>query len=47
MNNKVRSTIQAIAIVVVLLCVVMQLHWVIIPAILQVTGFGPLSSRLA
>ncbi|MGC3945223.1 MAG: hypothetical protein QM762_12045 [Chryseolinea sp.] len=33
MNNKVRSTIRVIAIVLVLLCVVMQLHWVIIPAV--------------
>ncbi|MEJ1241477.1 hypothetical protein WBG78_25240 [Chryseolinea sp. T2] len=33
MNNKVRSIIRAVAIVLVLLCVVMQLHWVIIPAV--------------
>jgi len=33
MNNKTRSVIRAIAFVLVLLCVVQQLRWVIIPAI--------------
>ena len=33
MSNRTRSIIKAIAVVVVLLCVAMQLHWVIIPAI--------------
>jgi hypothetical protein len=33
MNNKTRSVIRAVAIILVLLCVVMQMRWVIIPAI--------------
>jgi len=33
MSNKTRSILKAIAVVVVLLCVAMQLQWVIIPAI--------------
>lgn len=33
MNNKTRSIIRIVAVVMVLLCVVMQLQWVIIPAI--------------
>ena len=33
MNNKTRSVIRAIAIILVVLCVVMQIRWVIIPAI--------------
>lgn len=33
MNNKTRSIIRIVAVILVLLCVVMQLQWVIIPAI--------------
>jgi hypothetical protein len=33
MNNKVRSIIRGTAVILVLLCVVMQLQWVIIPTI--------------
>lgn len=33
MNNKARSIIRAVAVILVLLSVVMQLRWVIIPAI--------------
>jgi hypothetical protein len=33
MNNKVRSIIRATAVILVLLCIVMQLQWVIVPAI--------------
>ena len=33
MNNKVHSIIRATAVILVLLCIVMQLQWVIIPAI--------------
>lgn len=33
MSNRTRSILKAIAVVVVLLCVAMQLQWIIIPAI--------------
>lgn len=33
MSNKTRSILKAIAVVLVLLCVVMELRWVVIPAI--------------
>jgi len=33
MNNKVRSIIRASAVILVLLCIVMELHWVIIPSV--------------
>lgn len=33
MSTKTRSIIRAVAVVLVLLCVVMQLQWVIVPAI--------------
>lgn len=33
MSNRTRSILKAIAAVIVLLCVAMQLQWVIIPAI--------------
>jgi hypothetical protein len=35
MNNKTRSVIRAVAIILVLLSVVMHLHWVIIPAVID------------
>jgi hypothetical protein len=46
MSNKTRSILKAIAVLVVLLCVAMQLQWIIIPAIsvykfwLVVVAFG-------
>lgn len=46
MSNKTRSILKAIAVVIVLLAVAMQLHWIIIPAIseyrfwLVVIAFG-------
>lgn len=33
MSNKTRSILKAIAVILVLLCVMMQLGWVVIPAI--------------
>jgi hypothetical protein len=33
MSNKTRSILKAIAVILVLLCVMMQLQWVVIPAI--------------
>ena len=33
MSNKTRSILKAIAVVIVLLCVAMNLSWIIIPAI--------------
>ena len=48
MSNKTRSILKAIAVVIVLLCVAMQLQWVIIPAIsvykfwLVIIAFGVL-----
>ena len=48
MSNKTRSIIKAIAVVIVLLIVVMELRWVIIPAVspyrvwLVVVAFGML-----
>lgn len=33
MNNKVRSVIRGVAVILVLLCIVMQLRWVIIPTV--------------
>ncbi len=35
MSNKTRSILKAIAVIVVLLCVLMALGWVVIPAISQ------------
>jgi hypothetical protein len=46
MSNKTRSILKAIAVLVVLLCVAMQLQWIIIPAVsiykfwLVVVAFG-------
>jgi hypothetical protein len=46
MSNKTRSIVKAIAVVLVLLAVAMQLHWVAIPSIVAyrfwmvVIGFG-------
>jgi antibiotic biosynthesis monooxygenase (ABM) superfamily enzyme len=46
MSNKTRSILKAIAVVIVLLCVAMQLQWVIIPSVsvyrfwLVVIAFG-------
>lgn len=48
MSNKTRSVIKAIAVILVLLCVIMQMGWVIIPAIspykfwIVVLAFGTL-----
>ena len=48
MSTKTRSIIKAIAVILVLLCVIMQLGWVIIPAIspykfwIVVLAFGTL-----
>jgi hypothetical protein len=48
MSNKTRSILKGIAVVVVLLCVIMQMQWVIIPAIspykfwMVVLAFGTL-----
>jgi hypothetical protein len=33
MSNKTRSILKAIAVILVLLCVLMQLNWVVIPAL--------------
>jgi antibiotic biosynthesis monooxygenase (ABM) superfamily enzyme len=48
MSNKTRSILKAVAVLIVLLCVAMQLQWIIIPAIsaykfwLVVIAFGTL-----
>lgn len=48
MSNKTRSIVKAIAVILVLLAVSMQLHWIVIPAIavykfwLVVVAFGML-----
>jgi hypothetical protein len=46
MSNRTRSILKAIAVIIVLLCVAMQLQWIIIPAIstykfwLVIVAFG-------
>jgi hypothetical protein len=48
MSNKTRSVLKAVAVLLVLLCVAMQLQWIIIPALsvykfwLVVIAFGVL-----
>ncbi len=48
MSNKTRSIIKAVAVILVLLCVIMQFRWVIIPALdpykfwIVVIAFGTL-----
>ncbi|MFZ5998890.1 MAG: hypothetical protein ACOYW3_00140 [Bacteroidota bacterium] len=48
MSNKTRSILKAVAVLIVLLCVAMQLQWIIIPAVsaykfwLVVIAFGTL-----
>lgn len=48
MSNKTRSILKAIAVILVLLCVMMHLHWVVIPAVapyqfwIVVIAFGTL-----
>jgi hypothetical protein len=48
MSNKTRSVLKALAVLIVLLCVAMQLQWIIIPAVatykfwLVVIAFGVL-----
>ena len=48
MSNRTRSILKAVAVIIVLLCVAMQLQWVIIPSIsiykfwLVIIAFGVL-----